>query len=119
MSYAGPSSRGKRAAQLESTTPGRLQNIDLSPRSPNPQWPSRSSRRDQRAAFAAGIAIGLAVGAGVALLFAPQSGEDTRHAIADRSRRLAHRGGDVWDDLREELRGAMRNGRKRERLGEG
>jgi gas vesicle protein len=57
------------------------------------------------------------VGAGVALLFAPQSGEDTRHAIADRGRRLAHHGGNVWDDLRDELESAMRDGRKRKGLG--
>ena len=111
MSYAGPVSRGKRASELESTAPGRLRNLDLTPRSPNPQWPSRSRRRDRTTAFAAGIAIGLAVGAGVALLFAPQSGEDTREAIADRGRRVADRGRDAWDDLRDELGDAMRRRR--------
>jgi hypothetical protein len=106
MSYAGPSPSGKRSAQLESTTPGRLRNLDLSTRSPNPQWPSRWRRRDRTTAFVAGAAIGLVVGAGIALLFAPRSGEDTRNAIADRGRRLAHRGGDAWDDLRDELQRA-------------
>jgi gas vesicle protein len=59
------------------------------------------------------------MGAGLALLFAPQSGEDTRHDIAvggrrlaRRGRRLAHRGRDAWDDLRDELHDAWR--RKRE-----
>jgi len=53
--------------------------------------------------FAAGIALGLAVGVGTALLFAPQTGEETRYAIARRARRLRHRGGDAWEDLRREL----------------
>jgi hypothetical protein len=108
MSYAGPASRDKRALELESTAPGRLHNLDLNPRSPSPQWPSRSRQRDRTTALAAGIAIGLVVGAGIALLFAPQSGEDTREAIADRGRRVADRGKDVWDDLRDELGDARR-----------
>jgi len=53
--------------------------------------------------FAAGIALGLAVGVGTALLFAPQTGEEARYAIARRARRLRHRGGDAWEDLRREL----------------
>jgi hypothetical protein len=111
MSYAGPASRGKRAPEMESSIAGHVQRSELTPQPANPRWPSRSSRRDQTTAFAAGIAIGLAVGAGIALLFAPQSGEDTREAIADRGRRLAHRGSDAWDDLRDELQDAMRNRR--------
>jgi gas vesicle protein len=58
--------------------------------------------------FAAGIAVGLAVGVGTALLFAPQSGEEARFAIVRRARRLRRRGGDAWDDLRHELRRAGR-----------
>jgi gas vesicle protein len=58
------------------------------------------------------LAIGIAVGAGVALLIAPQSGEDTRHAIARRGRKLTRRGRDAWDDLRDELRAARRRRRR-------
>jgi len=58
--------------------------------------------------FAAGIAVGLAVGVGTALLFAPQSGEEVRYSIARRARRLSRRGGDAWEDLRRELRGATK-----------
>jgi gas vesicle protein len=61
------------------------------------------------------VAIGLALGAGVALLFAPGSGSDTRHAIADRGRRLAGRGRDMWDDLRDEFRDAVRLRRRTRR----
>ena len=51
--------------------------------------------------FTAGIAVGAVLGATVALLLAPASGDQTRQGIARR-----FRGGgddDVWEDLAEEL----------------
>jgi hypothetical protein len=52
--------------------------------------------------FAAGIAVGAVLGAAIALLMAPATGEETRHSISRRVRRL--RGDDdVWDELAEEL----------------
>ena len=52
--------------------------------------------------FTAGIAVGAILGATVALLLAPASGDETRHGIARRVRNL--RGDDdVWDELAEEL----------------
>jgi hypothetical protein len=52
--------------------------------------------------FTAGIAVGAILGATVALLLAPASGDDTRHSIARRVRNL--RGDDdVWDELAREL----------------
>ena len=52
-----------------------------------------------------GILVGLAIGAGVALLAAPQSGEDTRDRIRDHVRHL--RGKDrPWDKRARELRRA-------------
>ena len=52
--------------------------------------------------FTAGIAVGAILGATVALLLAPSSGEETRHSI---SRRVRHLRGDddLWDELAEEL----------------
>ncbi len=52
--------------------------------------------------FTAGIALGAILGASAALLWAPASGELTRHRIA---RRVRGRGGDedVWEELAEEL----------------
>lgn len=52
--------------------------------------------------FTAGIALGAVLGAAVALLLAPASGDETRHHLARRVRGL---GGDedVWDELAEEL----------------
>ena len=58
-----------------------------------------------------GILVGIAIGAGVALLAAPQSGEDTRDNIRDRIRHL--RGQDrPWDKLDRELRRASALRRK-------
>jgi hypothetical protein len=52
--------------------------------------------------FTAGIAVGAVLGAAVALLLAPASGEETRHSLGRRVRRF--RGDDdVWDELAEEL----------------
>lgn len=42
------------------------------------------------AAVALALVGGIAVGAIISLLFAPQSGEDTRHMIADKTKGLAN-----------------------------
>ncbi len=62
--------------------------------------------------FAAGIAVGAVLGAAVALLMAPATGEETRHGISRRVRRL--RGDDdVWDELAEELEQAAAERREK------
>jgi len=53
--------------------------------------------------------VGVAVGAGIALLFAPDSGAQTRRALIRRGRRVTLRGRDAWDDLRNEFRSALRD----------
>jgi hypothetical protein len=65
------------------------------------------------AVFGTGIALGAVLGAGVALLFAPASGEDARAAIVRRGSRLAKGGRDAWDELRDELEWAARRGKRR------
>ncbi|MBA3657721.1 MAG: YtxH domain-containing protein [Gemmatimonadaceae bacterium] len=62
-----------------------------------PDWP-------QIGTFVAGLGIGAAVGAAVALLWAPGSGEDTRGRI----RRKFSRAGDesLWESLGQELKRA-------------
>ena len=50
--------------------------------------------------FTAGIAVGAILGAAVALLMAPASGDQTRDRIA---RRFRGEDDDVWEDLAEEL----------------
>jgi len=52
--------------------------------------------------FTAGIAVGAILGAAVAILFSPASGDETRGQIANRVRHL--RGNDdIWDELAQEL----------------
>ena len=68
---------------------------------------------------AAGVAVGLLVGAGMALLLAPLEGVDTRRALRRGIRRAGYRGQDAWLDLRDELRRAaikVRRARRRRLL---
>jgi gas vesicle protein len=58
--------------------------------------------------FLAGLAIGALVGAGVALLFAPQSGQETRQRVARRARRLVRDARDRYDDVKDKARRARR-----------
>jgi hypothetical protein len=75
---------------------------------------SYEEERDWRAAgiLSLGVLAGALVGAGVALLLAPQSGEETRERIANRARRLGSRADASWDDLRDELRRLRRRSRR-------
>ena len=79
--------------------------------------PSRDGEREidweRVAVFGTGIALGAALGAGVALLFAPRSGAETRAAIARSGSRWAHHGRDAWEDLRAELQWAAKRGKRR------
>jgi gas vesicle protein len=102
MSFGGTVTRGKRAARSGEQIDGGLRRAQEE----EVDW-------ERVAVFGTGIAIGAALGAGVALLFAPFSGEETRAAIARRGARLAHRSRDAWDELRDELEWAARRGKRR------
>ena len=69
--------------------------------------------------FGAGIALGALIGAGTALLLAPQSGAETRRSIALRARGMKYDAADAWDDLGEQLsllrRAARRKVRRKQR----
>jgi hypothetical protein len=75
---------------------------------------SWEEERDWRGAgiLSLGVIAGALVGAGVALLLAPQSGEETRERIANRARRLGSRADASWDELRDELRRLRRRSRR-------
>lgn len=60
-------------------------------------WPRAS-------AFGSGLALGALIGAGIALLTAPESGSRTRRKIVDAGRRAGGRAADAWDGLGDELR---------------
>jgi gas vesicle protein len=58
--------------------------------------------------FAAGLILGALIGAGVALLFAPQSGAETRRIIRKRAKHLAADASDRFDDVKDRIKKARR-----------
>lgn len=102
MSFAGPILRRSRARVDGSLLPEPTDRGSLA--SPSYRSAVASGRRSGALIFVAGIALGALVGAAAALLAAPQSGEDTRRALGRRSKRLARRGREMWDDLGDGLR---------------
>ena len=67
--------------------------------------------------FGAGIAVGALLGAGAALLYAPQSGIEARTLLRGRARRATLRAANRWDELGAELRGAARRSKRKVRRG--
>lgn len=96
MSYAGPS--GQKNTSRPPLNRPRI------PRLPSPD--------DRSLAFLAGVVVGATVGAGVALLLAPQSGQATRRGLIRRGRHVTRRSRDAWEDLADELRGAWERRRE-------
>lgn len=80
----------------------------------DPVGSSYDEERNWRSAgvFTLGAFAGALVGAGVALLLAPQSGEEMRDRIATHARRFRVRSGEGWEDLRDELRRLQRQTRR-------
>ena len=77
---------------------------------------SRESDR-QLGVFVAGMLLGAVIGAGAALLTAPEEGTRTRKRLGRAASRVRTRSGDRWGDMVEELRirtdGAIEGARKR------
>ena len=71
--------------------------------------------RRRAGSFLAGLGIGLAMGAALALLFAPQTGEETRRSLRRGGRRIRSRAADAWEDLRLELARTKRALKRRRR----
>lgn len=67
--------------------------------------------------FGIGLTVGLLIGAGLALLLAPQSGAATRQFLGSRARRMSRDMGDRVGGLRGDLRSATRRGRRKVRRG--
>ncbi|MHB1222835.1 MAG: YtxH domain-containing protein [Gemmatimonadaceae bacterium] len=53
------------------------------------------------------LLLGVALGAGLALLFAPQSGEETRRDIEERARRARVRAGELADEVSASVSGTI------------
>ena len=71
--------------------------------------------------FLTGILVGATVGAGLALLFAPGSGDATRRLIRRRARAVTHEAADSLASARDEARQAFREKKEalRKRLARG
>jgi gas vesicle protein len=121
MSYAGPSrGRGRsstRTVAASAAAPSRPSPGGRSPSANVAYEPAAETDWQQVAIFGAGVALGIAVGAGAALLTAPQSGAETRAVLRARVGRVkrssARRGRDAWEELRHELRSVKRAFKRR------
>ena len=60
-----------------------------------------SDKSSQVGQILTAFAIGTVVGAGIALLYAPNSGKETRDLLARRARELKDKVGDSLDDAKE------------------
>jgi YtxH-like protein len=87
----------------------------------SPRASGRSYSEDMQwrhaAIFGAGVALGALLGAGAALLYAPQTGEETREMLSERAQRFGGRIGERLDDARGDLGWYMRRGRRKLRRG--
>jgi len=61
-------------------------------------------RETQMFNFVSGLLLGAVIGAGVALLAAPQSGRRTRRRIKKVAGDLKHTASDRWDELAEDVK---------------
>jgi hypothetical protein len=66
--------------------------------------------------FVAGLFLGAVIGASLALLTAPQSGRKTRKRLIRAVANARETAGDRWEDVADEVQGAVKAGRKRIRL---
>jgi hypothetical protein len=117
MSYAGPS-----RTQSARTSDAEVRTSTIAPPSSPRRLPEPLQDTDWRqlAVFGAGLALGIALGAGAAMLTAPQSGAETRadirRVVARKRRAIGRRSNDAWQDLRSELRSARQAFRRRKAL---
>lgn len=123
MSYAGPSRASANAHRASHTTvPGGSRSTRSSAASTYASAPTESRGEtdwQEVALFGAGLALGVILGAGGALLTAPRTGAETRAALGARAARLrrssARHSQTAWDELRDEIRQAKRKLKNRKR----
>jgi len=123
MSYAGPSrasANAHRASHTTATGGSRSPRSSAASTYASTSTESRGETDWQEVAlFGAGLALGVILGAGGALLTAPRTGAETRAALGARAARLRRSGArhsqNAWDELRDELRQAKRKLKNRKR----
>lgn len=89
----------------------------MAPSKPSGRSYSEDMQWRHAAIFGAGVALGALIGAGAALLYAPQTGEETREMLSERAQRFGGRLGERIDDARGDLGWYMRRGRRKLRRG--
>lgn len=109
-------SRSGRATDTFEEDAEEWEDEDLDETETEEEWMSGGALR-QTGAAAAGLLFGLALGAGLAILFAPRTGEETRELLGERARMLRGRAGDRFEDMRDDLGRMTRRGRRRLRRG--
>ena len=62
--------------------------------------------------FVSGLLLGAALGSGLALILAPQSGRRTRRDLVRSIEDVADSAAERWDDVTDELRYAVRSKRR-------
>lgn len=67
--------------------------------------------RKEGLSFVFGVLVGTLVGASVAIILAPQSGERTREVLRDRASEYKERAADLASDLREEAEELLERGK--------
>jgi gas vesicle protein len=68
----------------------------------------KEPRRWNTTSFITGIVVGAAVGAGMALLLAPSTGEETRRAIRKRVKGMSKDAAGGWVTTRQEVRRVLK-----------
>jgi gas vesicle protein len=63
--------------------------------------------------FISGLVVGVAIGAGLALLLAPESGRRTRRKLARSVEGIRDTASDRWDGVSGDLRSAVKSSRKK------
>ncbi len=72
--------------------------------------------RSSGLSFLAGLVLGAAIGAGVALLTAPQSGKRTRRKLQRAAAGVRSSATDRWNDFTGDVRSVVKGGRRRLRM---
>ncbi len=72
--------------------------------------------RSSGLSFLAGLVLGAAIGAGVALLTAPQSGKRTRRKLQRAAAGVRDSATDRWSDFTGDVRSVVKGGRRRLRM---
>lgn len=65
------------------------------------------SSDNRMGALVAGLALGAVIGAGIALLTAPDAGRKTRRKLRKTTGKLTSEAGDRWDDFADEVKGRV------------